>query len=36
LTNLHSDIDYLNIKKKLNKISKNILPAYDGLKQTIN
>ncbi|MEK0436766.1 MAG: hypothetical protein RLZZ530_732 [Pseudomonadota bacterium] len=36
LTNLHSDIDYLNIKKKLHKISKNIYPAYDGLKLIIN
>ena len=28
LTNLHTDIDYEEIKKKL---SKNIIPAYDGL-----
>ena len=35
LTNLHSDIDYSFIKKKLLKISKNIIPGYDGLKVTI-
>ncbi|MDP7554545.1 MAG: hypothetical protein QF447_08145, partial [Candidatus Thioglobus sp.] len=28
LTNLNNDIDYSEIKKK---ISKNIIPAYDGL-----
>jgi len=28
LTNLHTDIDYNQIKKKL---PKNIIPAYDGL-----
>ena len=28
LTNLHTDIDYNEIKKKL---PKNIIPAYDGL-----
>ena len=28
LTNLHNDIDYSEIKKKL---TKNIIPAYDGL-----
>ena len=28
LTNLHTDIDYDNIKKKL---PKNVIPAYDGL-----
>ena len=28
LTNLHVDLDYLNLKKKL---PKNIIPAYDGL-----
>ena len=28
LTNLHTDIDYNELKKKL---SKNIVPAYDGL-----
>ncbi len=28
LTNLHTDIDYEIIKKKL---PKNIIPAYDGL-----
>jgi len=32
LTNLHSDIDYSSFKKKLLKISKNIIPAYDGLR----
>ena len=31
LTNLHSDLDYNDLKKKL---PKNITPAYDGL--TIN
>ena len=28
LTNLHTDLDYYNLKKKL---PKNIIPAYDGL-----
>tara|TARA_B100000963_G_C22616941_1_gene667856 strand:+ start:1262 stop:2032 length:771 start_codon:yes stop_codon:yes gene_type:complete len=28
LTNLHTDMDYLNLKKKL---PRNIIPAYDGL-----
>jgi len=28
LTNLHSDLDYIQLKKKL---PKNIYPAYDGL-----
>ena len=28
LTNLHVDLDYFNLKKKL---PKNIIPAYDGL-----
>ena len=36
LTNLHSDIDFLHLKKKLLKISKKIYPAYDGLKFIIN
>jgi len=31
LTNLHSDIDYNVLKKKIRKY-KNIYPAYDGLK----
>jgi phosphoribosyl 1,2-cyclic phosphate phosphodiesterase len=35
LTNLHSDIDYSFLKKKLLKISKNIVPGYDGLKVAI-
>jgi len=35
LTNLHSDIDYSFLKKKLFKISKNIIPGYDGLKVII-
>jgi phosphoribosyl 1,2-cyclic phosphate phosphodiesterase len=35
LTNLHSDIDYLFLRKKLLKISKNIVPGYDGLKVAI-
>ena len=29
LTNLHSDLDYNELKKKL---KKNIVPAYDGMK----
>jgi phosphoribosyl 1,2-cyclic phosphate phosphodiesterase len=28
LTNLHVDLDYFQLKKKL---PKNIIPAYDGL-----
>jgi len=32
LTNLHSDIDYSLLKKKLLKISENVIPGYDGLK----
>ena len=28
LTNLHVDLDYLSLKRKL---PKNIVPAYDGL-----
>jgi phosphoribosyl 1,2-cyclic phosphate phosphodiesterase len=36
LTNLHSDIDYSSLQKKLYKISKNIIPGYDGLKVTIS
>ena len=28
LTNLHTDLDYFSLKKKL---PKNIFPAYDGL-----
>ena len=28
LTNLHTDLDYFDLKKKL---PKNILPAFDGL-----
>ena len=35
LTNLHSDIDYSFFKKKLLKLSKNIIPGYDGLKVII-
>ena len=35
LTNLHSDFDYLFLKKKLLKISKNIIPGYDGLRVAI-
>jgi phosphoribosyl 1,2-cyclic phosphate phosphodiesterase len=35
LTNLHSDIDYSLLKKKLSKISKNIIPGYDGLRVVI-
>jgi phosphoribosyl 1,2-cyclic phosphate phosphodiesterase len=35
LTNLHSDIDYSSLKKKLSKISKNIIPGYDGLRVVI-
>jgi len=32
LTNLHSDIDYKKLKKKLVKVNNNIVPAYDGMK----
>ena len=32
LTNLHSDLDYEILRKKL---PKNILPAYDGLTLTL-
>ena len=32
LTNLHTDIDYKKIKKKL---PKNVTPAYDGLTLTL-
>ena len=35
LTNLHSDIDYSFLKRKLLKISTNIIPGYDGLKVVI-
>ena len=28
LTNLHTDLDYFKLKKKL---PKNVVPAYDGL-----
>lgn len=35
LTNLHSDIDYSSLKKKLLKISENVIPGYDGLKSLI-
>ena len=35
LTNLHSDIDYNFLKKKLLFFSKEITPAYDGLKFVI-
>ena len=35
LTNLHSDIDYSSFKKKLEMISKNIVPAFDGLRVKI-
>ena len=35
LTNLHSDINYSFLRKKLLKISKNIVPGYDGLKVVI-
>jgi len=35
LTNLHSDIDYLYLKKRLSTISKKILPAFDNLKIVI-
>ena len=29
LTNLHTDLEYFKLKKKL---PKNIIPAFDGLK----
>ena len=32
LTNLHTDIDYKKIKKKL---PKNVIPAHDGLTLTL-
>ena len=32
LTNLHTDIDYKEIKKKL---PKNVIPAHDGLTLTL-
>ena len=35
LTNLHSDIDYSSFKKKLQMISKKIVPAFDGLRVKI-
>jgi phosphoribosyl 1,2-cyclic phosphate phosphodiesterase len=35
LTNLHSDIDYTLLKKKLLKISENVIPGHDGLKIVI-
>jgi phosphoribosyl 1,2-cyclic phosphate phosphodiesterase len=35
LTNLHSDFDYSFLRKKLLKISKNIVPGYDGLRIVI-
>ena len=35
LTNLHSDIDYSLLKKKLLKMSENIIPGHDGLKIVI-
>ena len=35
LTNLHSDIDYSSFKKKLEMISKKIVPAFDGLRVKI-
>ena len=35
LTNLHSDIDYSLLKKKLLKISENVVPGHDGLKIVI-
>ena len=28
LTNLHTDLDYVKLKKKL---PKNVVPAYDGM-----
>ena len=35
LTNLHSDIDYTYLKKKLSKTSLKIFPAFDRLKIVI-
>jgi phosphoribosyl 1,2-cyclic phosphate phosphodiesterase len=35
LTNLHSDIDYSSLKKKLLKVSENVIPGHDGLKIVI-
>ena len=35
LTNLHSDIDYSLLKKKLLIMSKNVIPGHDGLKIVI-
>lgn len=35
LTNLHSDIDYSTLQKKLLEISKKISPGYDGLEVII-
>jgi phosphoribosyl 1,2-cyclic phosphate phosphodiesterase len=35
LTNLSGDIDYSFFKKKLLKISKDIIPGYDGLEVVI-
>ena len=35
LTNLHSDMDYLSLKKKLEKEKLKIIPAYDNLKFSI-
>jgi len=32
LTNLHSDMDYLKLKKKLKYKYSNIIPAYDNFK----
>lgn len=32
LTNLHTDMDYLKLKKKLKSKFSNIIPAYDNLK----
>ena len=32
LTNLHSDIDYKELKNKLLKIKNKIVPAYDGMR----
>ena len=35
LTNLHSDIDYSLLKKKLLKMSENVIPGHDGLRIVI-
>ena len=32
LTNLHSDMDYSKLRKKLKSKYSNIIPAYDNLK----